>query len=133
MAKIIEITIHAGRVVPHPFLSYSNLKPGLSFKAALEDGEDPIEATKALQAQAESLLEDHSRHMMQSLQELHDLGVKQEQIHSLQRTIQNAQRDLDRARESLPAIENGSFGSRVTIDTWDPKGDDYEYDPEDKA
>ena len=138
MSKITEITVHAGRVIPHPFTSYSNLKPGISYKAVLEDGEDAVEATKRLQAQAEGLLEDHCRHMITSLEELEDLKRDQARVASLKSSIENAQRELDRLREKMPAIEmNGASKPVVKIDTWEPRPDgpneEYEYDPEDKA
>jgi hypothetical protein len=103
--KIAEITIHAGRVIPHPFLSYSNLKPGISYRAVLDANDDPIEATKALQAQAESLLEDHCRHLVKSLEELQELTAKQQKVRTLQESIQRAQSELDRLREGLPALD----------------------------
>ena len=54
--QITEITVHAGRTFNHPYESYSNLRPSLTLRAILTDGEDHLAATKALQAQAEGLV-----------------------------------------------------------------------------
>lgn len=142
--KITEINVHAGRVIPHPTTSYSNLKPGISYKAVLEEGEDATEATKALQAKAESLLEDHCRHMVNCIQELEELSRKQARIASLQSAIERAQRDLDDVRNGMAPLEingppppSGAWRPKTAAENqWDDPEDDIpddDYDPEDKS
>jgi hypothetical protein len=59
MPKVTEITVSSGRVLPHPHESYANLRPSLSLKASLEDGESVEDAALILQVKAEILLEAH--------------------------------------------------------------------------
>lgn len=96
--KITEIIVSAGRTFNHPYENFSNLRPQVTFKAALEDGEDPERAAKDLQAKAESMIEDHKNHMLSSLHKLHEMQKYEECVASLEQTIQNAQRDLDALR-----------------------------------
>ena len=56
--KITEITVSAGRTFNHPHESFSNLKPHVALKVEVLPGEDAGEVAKALQAQAEGLVED---------------------------------------------------------------------------
>jgi hypothetical protein len=65
--KITEITVHVGRVIPHPLYSYSNLKPGMSFKATICEGEDPYVLMAALHKHAERMLEGHCEWLRKSL------------------------------------------------------------------
>lgn len=98
--QVREITVSAGRTFNHPFESYSNLKPMVTVKADLADGEDFEEAIKALQAKAESLVEDHKRHMLKSIEELHELECRRREAASLERKILDCQRELDRIRNN---------------------------------
>lgn len=115
--KVTEIVVSAGRTFNHPYESYSNLKPGLTLKATLEDGEDATEAIKTLQAKAESLVEDHKRHLLNSLEEIHDLQNKQREAADLERTIQRAQSSLDRLRAGM----NGELQPALAVDDEDPQ------------
>ena len=101
--QITEIIVNAGRTFNHPYESYSNMRPSITLKATIEEGEDPIAATKALQAQAEGLIEDHKHHMLKSLAYLHDLEVCQAEVVRFERMIQDSQRDLDGFRNGLEA------------------------------
>lgn len=67
MPTVKEITVQAGTVFSHPYESYSNLRPSVTLRAVVADGEDPIEATKALQGQADGLLADHKADILRSL------------------------------------------------------------------
>lgn len=96
--KVTEIVVSAGRVFSHPFESYSNLKPQITLKAALDPGEDPATAVKALQAQAEGLVEDHKRNLLSSIRELHRLTERQSEVAALERSLQSAQERLDAIR-----------------------------------
>lgn len=117
MPKITEVVISAGRTFNHPHESYSNLRPQVTFKAEVLDGEDAIEVAKDLQAKAEGLIEDHKRMMLESIEELYDLGQKQARIAGLRSTIERAQQELDEARKGLPAPESGGRYSRFDPDT----------------
>ena len=66
-------------------------------------GEDAGAATKALQAQAEGLVEDHKRHMLQSIEELHQLAEVRSQVMGLEGHIK-------RAQSQLLALRSGYLG-----------------------
>lgn len=102
--KITEIIVTAGRTFNHPHEQYSNLKPSLVLKAQLAEDEDPVSATKQLQSQAEGLVEDHKQNMLRSLEELYQLGQRQEEILGLQRQLTSAQQRMDEIRKSHPEL-----------------------------
>jgi hypothetical protein len=104
MAKVREITVSAGRTFSHPHESYSNLKPFVSVTATIDDGEDFVGVTKQLQAQAEELVEDHKNHMLKSLRDLNDLSEKHVRARRLSATIESAQRELNRIRDTTPGL-----------------------------
>lgn len=132
MAKITEITVSAGRVIPHPFQRYANLRPMITLKAEVEPGEDPTEAARGLQAKAEGLIEDHARYMVRSLEELEDLSRLQSKVASLEASIRRAQEDLDRLRREMPALadlsERDEPKPSVVVDTYEPSEEDSEDD-----
>jgi len=107
MPKITEITVNAGRTFNHPHESYSNLRPSVTVKADVLDGEDWQAVAKELQAKAESMIEDHKRNMLQSLEELYDLTTKQREVADLETRIASAQSRLDRIRKETPALQLG--------------------------
>lgn len=74
----------------------------VTVRAELGDGDDYEASIKVLQAKAESLIEDHKRHMLDSIEELEQMTRKQQQAASLERKILDCQRELDRIRESGP-------------------------------
>ncbi len=104
MPKITEITVSAGRVIPHPFQQYANLRPMVTLKAEVLPGEDFEAITKDLQAKVEGMIEDHSRSMVRSLEELEDLTRRQAKVASLESSIRRAQMDLDLLRKDMPAL-----------------------------
>lgn len=125
MPKITEITVSAGRVVPHPFQQYANLRPMITLKAELEDGEDFRVVAKDLQATAEGMIEDHSRYMVRSLEELEDLTRRQARVASLEASIRRAQADLDELRKEVPALAGpDAEGPRVAVDAHEPTEDE---------
>lgn len=114
--RITEIVVSAGRTVSHPIESYANLKPQLTLKAVLGDDEDPIKAVKALQAQAEQLIEDHARNLSDAIREAHHTQLRTRRVAELEREIRLKQQDLDLERQQLPearamqmCLETGEF------------------------
>jgi flagellar biosynthesis chaperone FliJ len=107
--KVIEIIISAGRTFNHPYEHFSNLRPQLTLKASLTEGEDAEKAIKDLQAKAESLLEDHKGHMLDSLERLHEMREYERHVSSLEDRIKAAQREIEALREKkqclLPGME----------------------------
>lgn len=102
--KITEIIVGAGRTFNHPFEQFSNLRPSVTLKAVLDDGDNPEQIIKDLQAKAESMVEDHKNNMLQSLRELHNLTLRQREIASLEKQLREAQTRLDEIRKEYPQI-----------------------------
>lgn len=102
MAKVIEVTVGAGRTFNHPHESYSNLRPSVTFRAVLEDGEEPAAVARELQAQAESLVEDHKHNMLRSLEELYQLSTRQAEVIGIHRQLKAAQERLEDIRKDYP-------------------------------
>lgn len=102
--KVTEIVVAAGRTFNHPHENYSNLRPSITVKATLDEGDDFEQVIKDLQAKAEQLVEDHKRHMLSSLEEIHDLSERQQEMASLARSISRAQSRIDAIRKENPQI-----------------------------
>lgn len=107
--KVTEITVTAGRTFNHPHESYSNLRPSVTMKASLDDGEDASDATKALQAKAERLVEDHKNTLLDTLNQIYEQDQVDSQIADLERQLTTAQARLERLRgqrRGLPSLED---------------------------
>ena len=102
--KITEIIVGAGRTFNHPYEQFSNLRPQVTIKAVLDEGDDPEQIIKDLQAKAESMVEDHKNNMLQSLRELHTLSLRQREMAGLERQLREAQARLDEIRKEYPQI-----------------------------
>jgi hypothetical protein len=107
--KVTEISVTAGRTFNHPHESYSNLRPSVTMKASLDDGEDATDAAKVLQAKAEQLVEDHKNNLLQTLEQIYEQEQIDGQIAGLQRELTRAQQQLDhlrKQRELPPGVED---------------------------
>ncbi len=109
--KITEIIVGAGRTFNHPYQQFANLRPGVTFRAAIEEGEDPEKATKDLQARAESLVEDHKNHLLDSLHKLHLMEQYESKVASLQDQIREAQDELEELRAQQQKMLPGLGGA----------------------
>lgn len=103
--KVIEITVSAGRVVSHPTESYSNLRPQLTLKAMLDEGEDVETATKDLQAKAEKLIEDHKNNLVESIMRLDRMAREDEELKNLEEQLHRSQERLEHLRETRKQLE----------------------------
>jgi hypothetical protein len=104
--KITEITVSAGRKFNHPLESYSNLSPSVTLRATLDEGDDPHACTVSLQAQAETVVEEHKRKMLADIEATHQISLQQQEIASLESTIKRAQERLERFKnpDSRPTL-----------------------------
>lgn len=105
--KVTEITVTAGRTFNHPHESYSNLRPEVRMTATLDDGDDASDATKALQAKAERLVEDHKNTLLDTLNQIYEQDQVDSQIADLERQLTTAQERLAHLRwrrQELPAL-----------------------------
>ena len=105
--KITEVVISAGRTVSHPLESYANLRPQVSLKASIEDGEDYETVVRNLQAKAESMVEDHKNSLVKGLIEIDHLSRQQQRIESLERNIRDSQNELENLRRT-PSLSQAS-------------------------
>jgi hypothetical protein len=105
--KVIEINVSAGRVVSHPVENYSNLKPMVSLKAVLEDGEDVDAAVKQLQAKAEGLVDDHADQLKKHIRDMYYLGEKEKEAKRLEDSIIASQQRLSSIRSEIPLMLQG--------------------------
>jgi hypothetical protein len=116
--QITEIIVNAGRTFNHPYEQYSNLRPSITLKATLAEGEDAGAATKELQAKAEELVEDHKRNLLAQLEELYNLTQRQQEVASLEAGLLKAQRRIDEIRKETPqlalAAGAGSAEEKIT-------------------
>jgi len=100
--KITEITASAGRTFNHPHEEYSNLKPHVTLKATLEEGEDPAAVAKSLQQLAEQLVEDQKQGMLKALEDAYEMGEKKARMIGLARQLKAAQEEMDEIRRAWP-------------------------------
>lgn len=103
--RIEQIKVKAGRVFNHPYESFSNLRPEIELTATLEAGDDPIQATRELQAQAEQLVEDHKQNMLKSIHELETLSVRQKRMRQLSSQLKECQAEMDQIRKQYPDLQ----------------------------
>lgn len=118
--KITEINVSAGRVISHPIEQYSNLKPMVSLKAVLDDGEDFEAATKQLQAKAEGLVEDHANQLTKHIRDMFYLGEKEKEAKRLEDTLIAGQKRLQEIRSEIPLMLNGEDDSEAERETFHP-------------
>lgn len=105
--KVNTITVTAGRTFNHPYEQYSNLRPEVTMTATLEEGEDHAQAVKQLQASAEQIVENHKRGLLKSLEELHNLTERQQEMRGLQRSLEQTQKRLTEIRTEHPELQLG--------------------------
>ena len=103
--NITEIVVSTGRTFNNPHEQFSNLRPEVSLKAVLSEGEDPLEATKRLQSIAEGLVEDHKQGLLKSLDQLNELTTRQAEMRGLQKELERTQARLDFIRGEHPELQ----------------------------
>lgn len=99
--KVKQITVRAGRVVPHPLHAYGNLKADLEIVADVEDGEDPEEVRRALQTQIESLVEQHVADLKSSIRDFENFARQSERIKRLETELNQRQAELDEIKKDF--------------------------------
>lgn len=102
--QVKAIKVSAGRTFNHPFEQYSNLRCDVHLDAQLDEGDDPKAAMQALQAQAEELCENHKQDLIKQIHNLERLTRSNEEITRLEERISEAQRSLDRVKETRNAL-----------------------------
>lgn len=90
-----EITVHAGRTLPHPIENYANIRAGVSMQAELADGEDPAECFRRLRVQAEQIVESHAAALIASIEERQILKREAEEISRIEKNLIESQQRLE--------------------------------------
>lgn len=103
--QIKQVTVSAGRTFNHPYESYSNFRHHVELIADVLDGESPEESTKALQAKAESMVEDHKQNLLRSVRELREMTEMQSEISSLETSLKRGQERLEELRKAHPSTQ----------------------------
>ncbi|MEM9369104.1 MAG: hypothetical protein AAGD07_24215 [Planctomycetota bacterium] len=102
--KIREATVRAGRTVPHPTKSFSNVKTEIELVADVSDEDDPQAAIDGLRVQAEQLVQTHQDQVCESIRK----GIE---IASTQSRIQKLESELDFLRERQKSHQGLLFAS----------------------
>ena len=100
MPKVVEITVHAGRTFNHPYESYANFKPGVSLRATISEDEDPQQAAKTLQEQAELLAENQKQQILADLYQI-------EQQSRISSSVAATRRQIEKLQVELANLERG--------------------------
>jgi len=120
--RVTTIKVSAGRTFNHPYEQYSNLRPEIQLVAELNESDDAEKCVKDLQAQAESIVEDHKQNMLRSLHQIRQMDLRAREMAKLESLIKTSQVELDRYRanpiEGKPPLD--FFGPK-------PESDDLEY------
>lgn len=111
--KVTEITVSAGRVVSHPVENYSNLKPMVSLKAVLDEGDDYEQSIKDLQAKAEGLVEDHANALKKHIRDMHYLSEREREAKRLEDAITASQERLAEIRSEMPLLASGELDTET--------------------
>ncbi len=97
--NVTEITVHASRTLPHPVEQFANIRPSVTLKADLSDGDDTAECVKQLQRNAELLVEEHAVLLRSSLQERDVMEREANEITSLSDNIHRQTQRLEELKE----------------------------------
>jgi len=106
--QVTTIQVTAARTFNHPHEQYSNLRPAVTMAATLAPGDDPTASIKALQQQAEGLVEDHKQGLLKSLEELYQLTERQAEVRGLETSLKRAQSRLEEIRKENPCLVIGN-------------------------
>lgn len=99
--KIKQITVTAGRTVPHPRFDYGNVKADLQYVADLEGGEDPETARRELQSKAESDIENHVAELREAIVDHEGYQRRTNRIKELEKQIDELKEQQSKGGQQL--------------------------------
>lgn len=108
--KVTAISVTAGRTFNHPFEQYANLRFDMHLNADLADGEDAVEAIKALTAQTEELAEGHKQALLKDIRTLEKIQRANREISDLEERMASADARLKDLRQSVAAYQSAPAG-----------------------
>jgi uncharacterized phage infection (PIP) family protein YhgE len=121
--KVTEINVSAGRVVSHPIEQYSNLKPMVSLKAVLDEGDDYEQSVKDLQAKAEGLVEDHANTLKKHIRDMYYLSEREREAKRIEDQIVASQKRLEEIRSEIPLLSSGELDTETDEEEADRETD----------
>jgi len=114
--KIKQATVRAGRTIPHPTRSYSNIKTEVELVAELSDEDKPDEAIAKLRVNAEQIVQTHQDQVCESIR-------KGTEIQSTQNRIDQLEAELKVLKEKRESHQGLLFATtEVNVndnDNWD--------------
>lgn len=111
--QIKQATVRAGRTVPHPTRSYSNVKTEIELVADIDDGEAATEAINKLRIQAEQIVQTHQEQVCESIR-------KGTEIASTQSRIETLEAELKMLKEKQKSHQGLLFAStEVNVNEYD--------------
>jgi hypothetical protein len=118
MSRITEITVSSGRVLPHPYVSYANLRPMVTLKAIVEEGGEPLRVSDAttLQLECETLLDQHVALIMANIEK-----ARQDRLDALERERQER---LEARKARMGAQDQATIDEEAAEDDLDEDDED---------
>ena len=114
--KIKQTTVRAGRTVPHPTRSYSNVKTEVELVADIGEDENAVDCVNQLRVQAEQLVHTHQEQVCESIRK----GVE---IESTQSRIEQLEAELAALKERQESHQGLLFATtevnEAPEDDWD--------------
>lgn len=112
--QITEVVVSAGRTFNNPREDYSNLKPHVTVKATIAEGEDPVAVAKQLQVMAEQLVEDQKQNMLKAIEDTYQLGQAKAEMVGLARQLHANQERLDDLRKQWPMMAQLTLSEKTS-------------------
>lgn len=97
--KVEKITVRAGRTVPHPLHQFGNLKADLEIVASLDDGDDPEQVRRDLQARIESDIEQHVADLKDGIRDLQAMANTRKRVALLESELAEKTAELETLRQ----------------------------------
>ena len=113
--QIKQATVRAGRTVPHPTRSYSNVKTEIELVADLGDEPDADAAITKLRIQAEQIVQTHQEQVCDSIRK----GIE---IESTQSRIDKLEAELKVLKERQKSHQGLLFAS-TEVNVHEPEDD----------
>ena len=91
--KITDITVSAGLTFNHPYESYSNFRPNVTYHAAVEEGEDKIACTRVLQELADNEMERWKQKKLCMLEEEEEQRLRKMELRKMEASAEDDDRE----------------------------------------
>jgi len=82
--KVKQVTVRAGRTIPHPTRSYSNVKTEIELVVDVESDDDPEQVISKARIQAEQIVHTHQEQVCESIRKGVEIVSTQSRIEQLE-------------------------------------------------